>query len=695
MSGMSTFAKTIFENKYAHTKSSGRKEEWDETSERVIHSVVDKHIPEIAPPLIKLMKARKFIPGGRYLYAAGRRYQQFNSCFLLSAEDSREGWSDLMGYCTSSLMTGGGIGTVYSKLRGEGCSIGGLGGKSTGPCALMNMVNESGRYIVQGGSRRSAIWAGLHWYHPDVEKFIRLKNWDEYTREGKRRDFNFPALMDGTNISVILDDDFFEAYRNPTFSKTYHWGSVSHTVTHKDAHRIYWYCIRSMMETGEPGFSVDIGPNTGHNLRNAPISGDTFVLVSSGDVDFVGNYTQVKHLLGRKVAVWTGQRWVMTEFKKTRENVPTLRIEMTNARQITCTLDHEFLLLDGRRLSAGKLRSGMDLKVSAPNGLTTQERVQVLSVADGLLQDVYCCDVGVEEHSFMAEGVIISNCTEVTSDTNLDMCNLASLSMARFDSIEEFAEAVRLCTAFLICGTLVSQLPIEEMYEVREKNRRLGLGLMGVHEWILQRGLRYESCDELGLWMEMYATSGQWSRYWADKLGISRPVATRSIAPVGTISIVGETTSGIEPLFAAAYKRRYLDGKTWKAQYVVDATAKRIVDNNDIDPDSLEDAMTLAEDFERRIRFQAWMQGYVDHGISSTINLPEWGSVNNNESKISSFGNTMMSHLPKLRGITAYPNGARDGQPLVRCPYSEAIGKVGVEFVDNSDKACMSGVCGT
>lgn len=555
MSVMSVFARTIFENKYAHLKPSGRKEEWDETCERVVHSVVDQHLPEIAEPLIKLMQARKFIPGGRYLYAAGRRYQQFNSCFLLSAEDSREGWSDLMKYCTSSLMTGGGIGTVYSKLRGEGCCIAGLGGKSTGPCALMNMVNESGRYIVQGGSRRSAIWAGLHWWHPDIEKFIRLKNWDAYTTEGKRRDFSFPAPMDGTNISVILDDDFFEAYHNPEFSKTYWWSGVGHTVTHHDARRIYWTCIRGMMETGEPGFSIDIGDNTGHNLRNA--------------------------------------------------------------------------------------------------------------------------------------------CTEVTSDTNLDMCNLASLSMARFSSIEEFAEAVRLSTAFLICGTLVSQLPIDEMYAVREKNRRLGLGLMGLHEWILQRGMRYEPCDELGLWMEMYAMSGQWAKYWADRLSVSVPVATRSIAPVGTISIVGETTSGIEPLFAAAYKRRYLDGKTWKAQYVVDATAKRIVENHAIDPDSLEDAMTLAEDFERRIQFQAWMQGYVDHGISSTINLPEWGSPNNNESKITSFGNTMMQHLPYLRGITAYPNGARDGQPLIRCSYSEAIGKAGVEFVDNSDKACRDGVCGT
>ena len=101
------------------------------------------------------------------------------------AEDSREGWSDLVAKCTNALMTGMGIGVVYSKLRPEGSPIAGMGGKSTGPLALMKMVNECGRYIVQGGSRRSAIWAGLHWNHPDALRFCEARGHFRIDKTGR------------------------------------------------------------------------------------------------------------------------------------------------------------------------------------------------------------------------------------------------------------------------------------------------------------------------------------------------------------------------------------------------------------------------------------------------------------------------------------------------------------------------------
>src|ERR1700684_615027 len=111
-------------------------------------------------------------------------------------------------------MSGGGIGVDYSDVRGEGKAIRKTGGTSTGPLAAAQMLNELGRFIMQGGSRRSAIWAGLKWSHPDIHKFITLKNWIPEVRQLKAADYNFPATMDGTNISVLLDDEFFEAYGN-------------------------------------------------------------------------------------------------------------------------------------------------------------------------------------------------------------------------------------------------------------------------------------------------------------------------------------------------------------------------------------------------------------------------------------------------------------------------------------------------
>jgi ribonucleoside-diphosphate reductase alpha chain len=76
-----------------------------------------------------------------------------------------------------------------------------------------------------------------------------------------------------------------------------------------------------------------------------------------------------------------------------------------------------------------------------------------------------------------------------------------------------------------------------------------------------------------------------------------------------------------------AYKRRYLKGQNrWVYQYVVDSAAQELIDRYGVDPEGVESAIDLAEDYERRMAFQADVQDYVDQSISSTINLPSWGA---------------------------------------------------------------------
>lgn len=546
MTQMSTYANNIMNQKYIWSEKG--ETEWKNIAYRVTkHIMKAVNVPmssQLAKDILQMIIDRKFIPGGRYLYAAGRPYHQVQNCLLLRAEDSREGWSELLQKSSLALMTGAGIGIDYSDIRAEGKPIRKTGGVATGPLALMQMINECGRGIMQGGSRRSAIWAGLNWRHPDIHKFIGIKNWSPEVRALKDKNFNFPATLDGTNVSVQLDDAFFAAFNDDK------------NLLHSHSQAVYWAVVKQMLKTAEPGFSIDTGENKGETLRNA--------------------------------------------------------------------------------------------------------------------------------------------CTEITSRDDSDICNLGSINLSRISSVSEMERVVELSTAFLLAGTVYSDVPYAKVDQIRTKNRRLGLGLMGMHEWLLSHGKKYGPDTDLEEYMKVYARSTEFSHQYADKWEMSRPLKTRAIAPTGTIGIIGETTTGIEPVYCVAYKRRYLKHTTWNYEYVLDPTAKRLIDGG-MNPDHIEDAYVIANDVERRLAFQAWAQKYVDHAISSTINLPAWGSPENNEDTVQKFGTMLMKYLPNLRGVTAYPDGARGGQPLTPVAYKTAIKHVDNVFVEATDVCDITkgGSCGS
>jgi ribonucleoside-diphosphate reductase alpha chain len=82
--------------------------------------------------------------------------------------------------------------------------------------------------------------------------------------------------------------------------------------------------------------------------------------------------------------------------------------------------------------------------------------------------------------------------------------------------------------------------------------------------------------------------------------------------------------------------------------------------------------------------------------ISSTINMPPWGSEYNNESLVKPFAQTLAKYAHRLRGFTCYPDGSRGGQPITPVPYEEAVQHKGVTFdeVDICDITGKGGSCG-
>ena len=545
------FGEETYKNKYQQFPG----ETWADCSKRVVsfvcgdmhgatHPLMDK---EDQAELVKCIENFEFMPGGRYFWYAGRPAPFLNNCYLLRLlDDTREDWAGLTQRAMSCLMTGGGIGVDISVCRPSGRELKRTGGISSGPLPLLYTINEVGRNVMQGGSRRSAMYGSMDAGHGDVWKFLHAKNWGDmviggaFNKDGspmtiadaKREDFNYPAPLDMMNISVNYSDNWLNGGDNEVFMEN----------------------CKQAMKSGEPGFSFNFGDKKDETLRNA------------------------------------------------------------------------------------------------------------------------CC--------------------EIVSSDDSDVCNLGSVNMANIESIERFKEVVGLASKFLVCGLMRANLPYEKVGKVRQKNSRLGLGLMGVHEWLLTRDYRYEMVDELKKWMKVYESESKRSAdAHCKQFYLNCPQGYRAIAPTGTISILAGTSGGVEPIHCVSYRRRYLvDGTKWKYKYVIDGTAQALIKKG-IAHDKIETSMDLAQDVERRVKFQYEMQKYVDHAVSSTINLPAWGSEFNNEDHVEPFSRIIRKYGHGLRGLTFYPDGSRGVQPIKSVPYEKAIAQANVEYEDNSEEQCLSGVC--
>jgi len=544
-----SFGEEVFKRKYAQSEH----ETWADRAKIIVNSVcgdmdgTKNNLMEAddRAQLAKYIEDFKFMPGGRYIWYAGREARFFNNCYLLRLEeDSREAWAALSQRAMSCLMTGGGIGVDVSRCRPSGRALRRTGGIASGPLPLLYTLNEIGRNVMQGGSRRSALYGSMDASHGDIWELLHAKNWHDIkisdTRgieemtiaDAKKANFNYHAPLDMMNISLNYSDEWLNGGQDDIFMEN---------------------CKQALM-TGEPGFSFNFGEKKNETLRNA--------------------------------------------------------------------------------------------------------------------------------------------CTEITSEDDSDVCNLGSVNLANIDTPEDFKDVVHLASKFLVCGLIRAHLPYEKVQKVRQQNSRIGLGLMGMHEWLLKRNYKYEMNRDLMRWLNIYESeSTKAANEHCDRLFLSRPKGYRAIAPTGTISILAGTTSGVEPIYAVAYRRRYLtDGTRWKYQFVVDGTAQHLIDQG-IKPENIESATDLAKDIERRVKFQHGLQKYVDHAISSTINLPEWGSEFNNEDHVRSFAKILRKYGNGLRGLTFYPDGSRGGQPIQSVSYEEAHSKRGVIYEDNSEEQCLSGVC--
>lgn len=282
-----------------------------------------------------------------------------------------------------------------------------------------------------------------------------------------------------------------------------------------------------------------------------------------------------------------------------------------------------------------------------------------------------------------------------------DCCCLGSVVLPRFVAggrfqWERLRQTIELGVRFLDDVLSVNIYPLAEIQAKCSQLRRIGLGITGLHHMLLELGLGYASAEGLEFVDKLmkfikhasYEASsdlakekGPFAAYDADKFSRSnfvktlkptvrekirrdgmRNCAVNTIAPTGTISMVCDTSSGIEPIFAVAYERRFRRGDELAMEVVLDPMFKQFLsDGRDTAHFLGAHEISVRDHFE----MQRVCQKHVDNAVSKTINLP--GATSTDE-----LGELYMEFFPELKGVTVYPDGSREDQPLTPLSRDEA-----------------------
>jgi ribonucleoside-diphosphate reductase alpha chain len=287
-----------------------------------------------------------------------------------------------------------------------------------------------------------------------------------------------------------------------------------------------------------------------------------------------------------------------------------------------------------------------------------------------------------------------------------EACNLGSINLAKFVikegnttviDYDELKETVHLAVRFLDNTIDRSRYPLPEIDAMVKGNRKIGLGVMGFADMLYQLGIPYNSEMALetaenvmrAIQREARAASsllaaerGAFPNY--DKSiypkrneGPLRNATTTTIAPTGTLSIIGGCSSGIEPLFALSFVRTVMDndrlmevnphfaaaakeGGFYSDELMNEIAARGSIHGMENIPPEIRRTYVTAHDVtpEWHIRMQAAFQKYTDNAVSKTVNLPRDATVEDVR-KIYD-----LAYELQCKGVTIYRDGSKENQVL-------------------------------
>ncbi|MBP9817371.1 adenosylcobalamin-dependent ribonucleoside-diphosphate reductase [Candidatus Shapirobacteria bacterium] len=585
---------------------------------------LQSNIEQQAKVFYEMMAEQKFFPNTPCLVNAGKKHQQLSACFVLPIDDSMESILETMTDMAKIHKSGGGTGFSFTRLRPSGDYIATSGGTTVGPVSFMQAYNDVTSQIKQGGVRRGANMGMLSVDHPDVLRFAVVKL-DEYSLTN----FNISLAITNKFMDQIEPDKRFVS--DESFPE-----EVVEKIREAEGLRDVDLRLRTIEQ-----WIVKL-----YDWAKATNEGEGYELINPRNCKVVMklNAYKVFNLVTRLAWQYGDPGLVFIDRMNDANSnpVPKLgRIEATNPCGEQPLLPYDACNLGSINVS----------KFIIEKDLETETRNEKL-------------ETGI-----------------IRRDIDWD----------------ELARVVHEAIHFLDNVVEVNEFPVQKIRDMVSKTRRIGLGVMGFADMLFKLGVRYDS-EEGIVWarklmkfineesrketVELAKTRGVFPAWEVSVfLGTDyrpRNMALTTIAPTGTISMIADCSSGVEPAFSLGFQKNTVEGKTlymMNPVFVEELKRRDLYNDQLLDkivknggklsgmeelPDDIKNIFRTALEItpEWHVKLQAAFQEFTDNAVSKTINFPKEATVEDVRTAY------RLAYSLGTKGITIYRSGSREKEVI-------------------------------
>lgn len=615
-----------------------------------------KQKEEWAEKFTNELESLNLIPAGRVLYGAGSDSKvTFFNCYVMPyIEDSREGISKHRSQVTEIMSRGGGVGTNGSTLRPKATIAKGVGGRSSGSVSWLNDLSQLTHLIEQGGSRRGAQMIMLSDWHPDIIEFIISKMQNPDILMWLKTKSKSESIRQAANAKLTFEP--LKAAEREMFEFI----TKNSTSVSEDT-------LRTAQQRIKDGGKWVV--NNPHFLSGANISvaiSHPFMKAVEKNASWDLKFPDIEGMTKEQKAFYD-KEWqnIGNVFEWEKLGYPSKVYETIKAKDLWDLIN-------------------FCATYSAEPGIFFIDAANDMTNAKGYGQKV----------------VATNPCGEQPL-APFSVCNLSAINLSNFVDrktkevlYDKLADTVKVCVRMQ--DNVIDETPyfLEENKKQALGERRVGMGVMGLHDLLIWAGVKYGSKEGNAIvdkvfetiTLNAYRTSIELAKekgsfpFLTDKAKFAQSGFIKTlpkdiqdgikefgirnshlitVAPTGSTGTMVGCSTGLEPYFAFSYFRSGRLGKFMEVKSkIVQEWLDLHPEHNPEDklPEFFVSAMELSP--EAHVDVQCIIQRWVDSSISKTVNAPKGYSVSEVEKVY------MRLYKGGAKGGTIYVDGSRDTQVL-------------------------------